>query len=241
MRRAVALLTAVIVTCFAMVPAAGAKSAAMLLPAELAQLQPSPVSGRQGWKLNEKLAFASTRVFDVDRSLSRGNDLGILFYQGSKRRQTFGFSMVDGSGEVWRGAAATNVHRRALSDGNGLSISLTDKSGFAAHLAPLDRPQELWVMELTEQGEQPLKGSLRHNDVVYAVTGTNKLAGTKLPLEGTSGYVVARGGEALAAVEVINNGAVWVAPHLSAEQRQPLLAAVSALLLFEDLRATLPD
>ena len=240
MRRAVALLTAVIVTCFAMVPAAGAKSAAMLLPAELAHLQSSPVSGRQGWKLNETLTFGSTRVFNVDRSLSRGNDLGILFYQGSKRRQTFGFSMVDGSGDVWRGAAATNLRRHALAD-SGISIEVSNKSGFAAHLSPQDRPQELWVMELAEQGEQPLKGSLRHNDVVYAVTGTNKLAGTRLPLEGTSGYVVALDGEALAAVEVINNGAVWVAPHLSAEQRQPLLAAVSALLLFEDLRATLPD
>ena len=226
---------------FAVVNPAVAKSAAMLLPAELAQLQPLPVSGRQGWKLNEKLTFASTRVFDVERSLSRGNDLGILFYQGSKRRQTFGFSVVDGGGDVWRGAAATNVRRHALSDGNGLSISLTDKSGFAAHLAPLDRPQELWVLELTEQGEQPLRGSLLRNDVVYTVTGTNKLAGTRLPLEGTSGYILERDGQALAAVEVINKGAVWVAPHLSAEQRQPLLAAISALLLFEDLRPTLPD
>ena len=111
MRRATALLAAVIVANFAMAPAAGAKPAAMLLPAELAQTQRLPVSGRQGWKGVEKLTFGDTRVFDVDRSLSRGSDLGILLYEGSKRSQTFGFSMAEGSGAVWRGAAATDVHR----------------------------------------------------------------------------------------------------------------------------------
>lgn len=240
MRRACIVLAAALVVGFASDPAS-AKSAAMRLPAELAQVQRLPVTGRQGWKRTEHLAFDATRVLDVSRSLSRGSDLGILLYEGNKRRQTFGFSMIDGTGDVWRGAAATSLLRRTLNDGNGLSINLADRSSFTAHLAPLDRPQDLWVLEMSEQGEHSLYGTLRHNETVFEVRGTDQLAGTKLPLDGTSGYVIARGGQALAAVEVINDGAVWIAPQLSAEHREPLLGAISALLLFEDLRATLPD
>ncbi len=45
----------------------------------------------------------------------------------------------------------------------------------------------------------------------------------------------------LAAVEVLNNGAVWLSPKTDAAHRGPILAALSALLLFEELRPTLPE
>ncbi len=219
-----------------------AKAVAMQLPDQLAKVERIPVKGRQGWKFNEKLEFGATRVFDVDRSLTRGSDLGIVFYQGAKRRQSFGFSVAEGDAPAWRGVAATNVHRRSLrGDEDDVSIALKDESGFGAHFAPADKPQDLWVLEMSEKGERPMAGTLRRNDMVFSVLGTNRLEGLRLPLGDTSGYVFSWGSQVLAAVEVVNKGAVWMAPDVKPEHRAPLLAAISSLLLFEDLRATLPE
>lgn len=41
--------------------------------------------------------------------------------------------------------------------------------------------------------------------------------------------------------EVINAGAVWLSPDLDPALRAPVTAAISALLLFEELRKTLPE
>jgi hypothetical protein len=219
-----------------------AKAVAMQLPDQLAKVERIPVKGRQGWKFNEKLEFGATRVFNVERSLTKGSDLGIVFYQGARRRQTFGFSVAEGDAPPWRGVAATNVHRRSLrGDQDDVQIDLKNQSGFGAHFAPADKPQDIWVMELSEKGENPMAGTLSRNDMVFSVLGTNRLEGLKLPLGDTSGYVISWGSQVLAAVEVVNKGAVWMAPDVKPEHRAPLLAAISSLLLFEDLRATLPD
>ncbi len=86
-----------------------------------------------------------------------------------------------------------------------------------------------------------MQGTLSQGNQVLAVRGTNRLAGTPFPLGDTSGYVFEAGGRTIAAVEVINNGAVWLSPGLDPALCGPVTAAISALLLFEELRATLPE
>lgn len=221
---------------------AAAREATMALPEALSGADRLVVSGRQGWKIIETLQFGDVRIFDVERSFTRGGDLGLLFYQGSKRRQAFGFSVLEGGGPRWQGAAVTNLRRRSLvGDGGSVSIDLKDKSGFAANLAPADRPDEVWVLEMSERGERSLKGTLRHADALFTVKGTDRLAGTRLPLGATSGYVIEWGSQVLAAVEVINRGAVWIAPDIRPEHRGAVVATIASLLLFESLRATLPE
>ena len=237
------LLSLVLIPALALaVPAqAKLKEAALKLPAELAQAPRLPVQGRQGWKLTERLKFGDFSVHDVRRSITKGSDLQIIFYEGSKRRQTFGFTLSEGDTPLWRGAAATNLHRRALESDDGFAIELRNKSGFAARLSPMRATDKSWTLELTEKGESPLQGTLSQGNQVIAVKGTNRLSGTPFPLGDTSGYVFASGGRAVAAVEVINEGAVWLSPNLDPTLRAPVTAAISALLLFEELRATLPE
>lgn len=215
----------------------------MRLPDALATVERLPVQGRQGWKLTERIEFGGFAVHGVQRSLSKGGDLGLsipgLAYEGSKRRQTFLFR-VDGPGVTgWRGAAATNLRRRALDV--GFDIELRNQSGFMTLLSPDAAPDEAWSLNLTEKRERPLTGTLSRGDRVIAVKGTNRLAGTILPLGETTGYIFEADGRTLAAVEVINNGAVWLAPDLDPALRAPVTAAISSLLLFEELRPTLPE
>lgn len=232
---------------FVIIPAAALaafKEAAMRLPDDLGEAERLAVSGRQGWKLTERLKFGSVTVHDVTRSLTKGSDLKfgadkLAFYEGSKRRQTFGFLVSDNGILTWRGAAATNLHRRAVE--RGIEIELRNKSGFSATLTSATHPETVWTLELTESSERPLKGTLKRGDRVIDVEGTNRLAGTRLPLGETTGYTFRDGGTTQAAVQVINDGAVWVADNLAEDQRGPVLTAISALLLFEELRPTLPE
>jgi hypothetical protein len=219
------------------------KEAAMRLPGELASVERMPVKGRQGWKIVERLQFGGCDVYEVRRSWTKGGDLRVgrvLFYEGSKRRQTFGFSLTGANGAVWHGGAATNLRRNAL-ERDGFEIALRDKSGFAAVLEPESAPDEEWTLDLTETFGRPLKGTLTRGDRTIAVTGTNKLAGTPLPLDETTGYVFETGGKPVAAVEVINSGAVWISPEIADTLRAPVTAAIASLLLFEELRKTLPE
>lgn len=218
------------------------KEAAMKLPDSLAAVERLPVKGRQGWKLLERLEFGGFAVHGVQRSLSKGGDLGLavpgLAYEGSKRRQTFLFKLSGADASPWRGAAATNLRRRALDV--GFDIELRNKSGFMALLSSDARPDDTWTLDLAEKGERPLTGTLSRNGEVIEVRGTNRLAGTFLSLGETSGYVFESRGKPIAAVEVINDGAVWLAPEIDPTLRAPVTAAISALLLFEELRKTLP-
>lgn len=219
------------------------KEAAMKLPESLAAVERLSVKGRQGWKLIERLEFGGFSVHGVERSLSKGGDLGLavpgLAYEGSKRRQTFLFKLTGADPSPWRGAATTNLRRRALDV--GFDIELHNKSGFMALLSPDARPDDTWTLDLAEKGEHPLAGTLGRNGELIEVRGTNRLAGTFLSLGETSGYVFASRGRPVAAVEVINDGAVWLSPELDPALRAPVTAAISALLLFEELRKTLPE
>ncbi|MBL9216730.1 MAG: hypothetical protein JNG83_14730 [Opitutaceae bacterium] len=215
------------------------RAAAMSLPAELAGAERLPVTGRQGWKRVERLAYGAFRVSEVRRSLTKGGSLHIIIYDGAKARQTFGFRVAEDEGEAWRGEAETTARRRALNV--GVEVEMRNRSAFGARLAPEARPEEAWLLKLGETRERPLAGTLERGGQVVTVRGTNRLAGTPLPLGETAGYVFSLADRPLAAVEVINDGAVWLAPDLPAELRGPVTSAIASLLLFEELRRTFPE
>lgn len=225
----------------AALPVAGAKlkPAAMRLPEELAATERLPVTGRQGWKTLQTVSFGDFHVHDVNRSFTRGGDLQFLFYKGSKRRQRFDFTVAEGGVDTWKGQAETNLRRRALSF--DLDIEMRNKSGFATRLTSIEHPEEVWTLDLKEKGERPLEGTLAWGRQSIAVKGTRKLAGTPLPLDVASGYTFEHAGRVVAAAEVMNDGAVWLSGELAPSLRGPVTAAISALLLFEELRPTLPE
>lgn len=234
------LLAAVLLSFLPSVASARLKPAALRLPEELAAAERLPVTGRQGWKLLERLEFGDVRVGSVERSLTKGSDLGIWVYAGSRRRQSFGFTVHPGAGESWRGAAATDLRRRAL-EADGFSVSFREKTGFVARLAPSDRPEEAWTLDLRQRWDGPLAGTLRGGGREFSVRSSDRLAGTPLRLGEPAGYLVEAAGRAVAAAEVVGDGAVWFAPDLAAADRAPVTAALAALLLLEELRPTLPE
>jgi len=97
---------------------------------------------------------------------------------------------------------------------------------------------EAWTMVLNQRSDEDLMtGYLSSGKENYEVAGTHKLAGTPMPLADASGYVLAKNNVPVAAVDVINDGAVWLSQGLSGSERDGLAAAAAALLLFQDLSA----
>ncbi len=215
------------------------QSAQMRLPETLTSAERMPVEGRQGWKLNERLRFGPFEAQDVRRSWTRGRDGRILMASGSRRDQRYSFTLREGGQDHWRADCQADLAVVSI-DVGVVEIEPANRSALDCRMQSLREPQEYWRLVLTESREHPLSGTLRGNGNALEVKGTNRLE-QGLPTQMTTGYEIAEAERTLAAVEVVNSGAVWLQPDLDPARRILLSAAAAALLLLEDLRETLPE
>ena len=92
-----------------------------------------------------------------------------------------------------------------------------------------------WLLAMTERAPD-LGGVLQPADgggAPLTVRSIHRLEGSRWPLAEPAGYEISVDGRAVAAVEVINRGRVWIDPSIDAETRHRIAAAAAALLLFE--------
>jgi hypothetical protein len=194
-----------------------------------------PVEGRQGWRIREAILFGDYTTAGLDRSWTRGRDLRFNAYENRRRRQTFSFALME-RGETVADAACTALLRTQGLHVRGVEAVIQDESGVDCTVRA---PDGVWRLTLAESGERPLAGRIVNGERTWTVAGTNRIAGGRLPADRTTGYRIAQGEAALGAVEVINDGAVVMAPGLAPSDRTVLAAAAAILLLIDDLRAAL--
>lgn len=218
---------------------AGCQATRMPGPDELSTSQRLAVEGRQGWKIHEHLRFGPYEAHEIDRSWTRGRDREILLYSGNKRRQRYTFTLREGGVDRWDVSCEANLTKHALG-ADGAEVALKNRSWLDCSLRSLGAPAEVWEMALSERSERPLGGRLSHGAAELEVRGTRKIQGG-LPGEATTGYEVLEEERVVGAVEVVNNGAVWLHEGLSPDRQSLLSASAAALLLLEDLRESLPD
>jgi hypothetical protein len=217
----------------------GCQAARMPVPDALSATERLPVQGRQGWKIKEHVRFGAYQAHTIDRSWVRGSDLQVLAYDGSKRKQHYTFLLREGQTDRWRVSCQAFLRRQALSSG-GLDVELKNRSELECWFFSVDTPTEEWHLTLTERGERPLNGTLSKGSTMLEVEGTRALQ-QGLRADATTGYQILDAGQPIGAVEVVNDGAVWLRDEARTERRGVLPATMAALLLLEDLRAHLPD
>lgn len=208
------------------------------IPQELAGTERLRVEGRQGWMANQRLRFGSFEVHEVDRSWTHGRDVRVAGLGGSRRTQEYAFTLRDGGRDAWRGECLATLRTRSIDVRVG-TIEPVNATALDCALRPRDGG-EGWRLALAEEGERAQVGMLGSGGRSLAVAGTNRLRGG-LPTRETTGFHFAEEGRALAAVETIGQGAVWLRPGLDPGDRGVIAAAAAALLLAEDLRRTLPE
>lgn len=218
---------------------AGCQTARMALPPGLeGQGEELVCVGRGGFSLAENFSFGPYAVSDVRRGWTRRFAWGLAGYERSRTRQSYEYRLTTPADTTWFGQAATGVRREDLKGtvaGGELTWGLTFDLNFVTRIGQEGRPAA-WTLLLGQGStDETPRGSLSDGQVVYAVEGTRRLAGTSIPLMEPSGYVITRQGRPVAAVEVLNAGAVRFAGDLAPAEKEPLAAAAAALLLYKDI------
>ena len=219
---------------------AGCTTARMAIPADLeSRSDVYPCVGRGGFTLSEKFTFGPYEVFDVRRGWTHRVTWSLALYERSKARQQCEFTLRMPSGRKWQGQAATGVRKQDLKDtvaGGELTWGLARDVNFVARLC-LARQTNAWTLALAEErGGILLNGTLTDGQATYRIEGTRQLAGSSMPLMENAGFLIYDGPRLVAAVDLVNAGAVHFDKALPALiQREPLAAAAAALLLYRDI------
>jgi len=218
---------------------AGCTTARMAVPADLeARAESFPCVGRGGFSLAEKFSFGPYEVADVRRGWTHRVAWGIVLYERSRARQQYEFSLCAPSGRRWQGQAATGVRREDLKGtvaGGEFTWGLARNVNFIARLGRADQTNA-WTLALAEERDGILlAGTLTDGHATYRVEGTRQLAGSPMPLMENAGFLIYDGPRRVAAIDLVNAGAVHFDRNLAAIGREPLAAAAAALLLYRDI------
>lgn len=239
-RSTAAFLPAIAALLLAAVSLGGCQTARLPVPDSLVTAERLAVSGRQGLQLRQRLRFGSYVAHPINRSWTRGRDRGAtLAARQLERRQTYRFTLQDSDVEYWFVACHASAQSIRI-DLGVIEAHPADESALYCNLQSATDRLAAWELELQERRGRPLAGTLELGDTRFDVDGTNRLEGA-LPMGSTTGYEIRSDGDVVGAVEVINNGAVWLSPDLDLEQRRLLAAAAAALLLLEDLYETIRE
>lgn len=85
------------------------------------------------------------------------------------------------------------------------------------------------------------KGELSNRHTTYTILPVYKFEDAKLPMSDVVGYEFKDGEKVVGAVQVVNNGKVWVSQQLSADARMVLASGMASLLLYEKLNETVEN
>jgi hypothetical protein len=211
----------------------------MPVPDGLSAAEAMPVAGRQGLRIQQRFQFGPYQAHQVERSWTRGRDHGSSArVRQFERRQDYSFRVARDGEDLWFTSCRVSLDVLRL-DVGGAQISPTDESVLACTLRSLAGREE-WEMEASGRWERPLVGSIRRGAERMELVGTDRLQHW-VATGSTTGYEIRSGSRVVGAVEVINRGAVWLAPDLADDRRDLLAAVGSALLLLEDLRETVRE
>lgn len=218
---------------------AGCRTARMAVPGFLAErAEVLECSGRQGFLRGEQFTCGDYRVEQVRRGWIRRISWDAEIAEGRTVRQESEYQIRTPEGVLWQGHAITGVRREDLKGkvGRGRwNWELTSETSYLVRFA--DEPMEnFWTLAMAEgRGDAIMNGEFSDGETVYRVEGTYQLEGTPIGLSEPAGYIIYDGPRAVAAVEVINQGAVYLERGLAPDRRDALAAAAAALLLYRDI------
>jgi len=202
-----------------------------------------PVKGRTISIFEGSFSFGPYRVVKARRgwtpSQSWSGTWRFINYKVRSARQNYEFTLLPPSGPAWDCRCTTQVDQQIVKAMGGkygeFSMETYGRAGYLCAFQPLDG-SGYWQISMTRPSGQTLySGVLSGPGKRFSVQGTHALAGTSIPLSDPTGYIFSLPGRPVAAVQVINEGTVWISPALPRPQRDALAAAAAGLLLYQEL------
>lgn len=212
--------------------AAGCGTVSMPVPDSLAQVEPMPVSGRQGFRLRGRtIRFGEWTARVTDEPDRTGRDREGVVTRTTERRMRWAFEMSGPGAALQVGCDATGTESNVPV--GGVEVETASASSLDCSIAGAADRAERTLRLRRDRGDDPLAGSVEGPASAWTVAGTDRLARGPRQ-DAATGYVVRDGDATLAAVEVIDDGRVWIAPGPAEQDRAALAAVAAALLIFEE-------
>ncbi|MBU1832816.1 MAG: hypothetical protein ACJA1I_002658 [Zhongshania marina] len=231
MKKVILLMSAVVLL-------AACTTANLLLDSRfLASADYFPVTGRQGWLLNQRLGFGTFVSGKVDRDWDTTDTLAIGSFESVRQAGAYRFSFSDGEDNVAQldcknGDDTDHVNLRGMLGGDARWI--VDGDSFL-NCSILEWGETFsWKLLMSSKGEL-LRGYLYSENKalpVYEVLSSVELEGAAWAIGEIAGYLVYRDGVQVAAIQVVNEGGVWVGNRLPLIERRRLASLAAALLLY---------
>ncbi len=222
----------------------GCRPAEMAAPAALTAAAPRmAVKGRPAFFNQSAMTFGPWRVTGIDRGWTQSSEWGAAWkevnYADRSATQDINFTVSPPAGGPWQCRCTTKADQnlmRVIGQDSSLRAEMGGTFSYAcSFMPPAGRP---WTLALGRQaGGRSMQGYMGGPGGSFRVTGTSALKGSSIPLSEASGYLIALGGQPVGAVEVINEGAVWINPAAPPDHAAAMAATAAALLLHQNIGA----
>lgn len=215
------------------------------------QATPMPVSGRQGWLMNQQIKFGLYHTDKLQRGWIKSfrNDAFLARLTGAQEK--YSFTLFDREQAAYTITAANSIRGAELPlirymDENSsprlreiATLSIHCQKLFAATLYHPQR-QESWNLTLMSNSDIHKNGRfagflVHEQEAEIEILPIYLLERSRTIGTDILGYEFRQRGKPLAAVEVVNQGKVWIASSLDARLQQVLASASAALLLQQEL------
>ncbi len=197
--------------------------------------------GRQKLSFNEDFSFDGYLVRDVKRGWTTRTSVGIFFYKKMKAKQKYEFTLENQeTGKNLYGYCATSVKAAELDFKTNFDIrvqwGLKSDTIFLT-IIENDESEEHLIMVLEESGTRAklLTGGISFRDREYRVEAVRTLENSDIMMSEATGYCIYENNRMIAAVDVLNEGSIFLHPDMAVETRDGLCAAATALMLYKNV------
>ena len=203
-----------------------------------------PITGRKFLKPNGDFQIGHYTVANIHRGWRNMGGFSIFSFNNISAKQQYEFSIQDGKGSEWYVFGASRLKDKSLRSNTGVTIDVGPNiEYYASHFTSPESGQ--WHL-LTADPNQYLRrrkfqGELSNRTTTYTIAPVYNFEGKGLPMSDLIGYEFKEGDKVVGAVQVINNGKVWVSPQLSPDTRMVLASGIASLLLYEKLNESVEN
>jgi hypothetical protein len=206
-------------------------------PQLTAQARALPVSGRQGWLVNQQLGFGEFSSGPVKRSWTKGYNIPfIVRFSGAKEK--IGFPVSSAAGDTAEFFCLGKLREYDLPLFNkALEVNLKTTGVFTCSIALGEQSYEFYSENLNQNPRfSEITGRLQTPGPDITIHPVGSLEGGQASWSTTAlGYELKQDGRTVAAVETLNEGRVWISPELPSDQQLIIAGVASALLLRSSL------
>ena len=212
-------------------------------PMLTSQAYEMPVKGKKYFCFDESFHFGPYSILNVSRGWTKSTTLGIYDFQMIKAKQKYSFILVNNKNYRFECRCTTRVDKKLLDTYLGhegkygeLEWTFSSDTAFVADFYQQGQ-EKVWKLFMEDHfnKEGVMQGIVSDGHLQIFIVGTRRLAGTPIPLMEASGYEFWIDRKMVGAVEVINDGAVWIHPKMNEEIQSVLATAASALLLYKNI------